>query len=113
MRRALVKGPKALILMATLFVNIGARAPVPSSPTVQQIGESIRDRFVRAARDCGAVLPFVPAVVVDPTKSIDVHYSNDDRSIHLTDWANLDADSRAAITAWAAKGTLGLAPEAM
>ena len=80
---------------------------------VQQLGESIRDRFVAAVRHCGIAPPFVPRVVVDTSSTIDVHYSSDDRSIHLTDWANLDANSRGAITAWAAQGTLGLGPEAM
>lgn len=103
---------RSLAALAAFFASVGASPPV-STPTVKQIGESIRDRFVRAARDCGATLPFVPAVVVDPTKTIDVHYSYDDRTVHFTDWANLDADSRAAITAWAAKGTLGLSPEGM
>ncbi|MCC2976659.1 hypothetical protein LK533_08215 [Sphingomonas sp. PL-96] len=95
-----------------LFPTVGARPPAPT-PSVQQLGESIRNRFVRAARDCGAALPFVPAVTVDSTKTIDVHYSNDDRTVHFTDWANLNEDSRAAITAWADKGTLGLSPEGM
>ena len=105
-------GARTLVALTALVANVGASAPL-TAPTVKQIGESIRDRFVAAARDCGATLPFVPAVVVDPTKSIDVHYSYDDRTVHFTEWANLDADSRAAITAWAAKGTFGLSPEGM
>ncbi len=85
----------------------------PSKTSVEQIGTSIRDRFVRAAKECGANLPFEPSVKVDTGSAIDVHYSQDDRAIHFTDWKNLDQDSRGAITAWAAKGTLGLGPEDM
>jgi hypothetical protein len=112
MRKPVATAARSLAALTILLTSAGAAAPV-STPTVQQIGESIRDRFVRAARRCGAALPFVPAVVVDPTPTIDVHYSNDDRSVHLTDWDNLDEDSRGAITAWAARGTFGLSPEGM
>ena len=113
MRHSLVVGSRMLIATAAAIGCIGARSPLSSMPTVQELGTSIRDRFVHAARECGATLPFIPKVVVDPSASIDVHYSSDDRSIHFTDWANLDAGSRGAITAWAAKGTFKLTPEAM
>lgn len=112
MQSSCAAGGRILAGLIALVVSGGASAP-STAPSVKQIGETIRDRFIRSARACGATLPFVPAVAVDPTRSIDVHYSFDDRTVHLTDWANLDAESRAAITAWSAKGTFGLPPEGM
>jgi len=103
-----------LAIAAASLATVPSRAAnARSEPTVLQIGESIRDRFVAEARKCGAELPFEPHVVVDPNASIDVRYSLDDRTIHFTDWNNLDQNSQGAITAWAAKGTLGLSPEDM
>jgi hypothetical protein len=113
MRSTFGAGARALAALMAFFASVGASPPVSNEPTVKQIGESIRDRFLRAVRDCGSTPPFVPAVVVDPTRSIDVHYSFDDRTVHLTDWTNLDSESRAVITAWAAKGTFGLPPQGM
>ena len=109
---SLASGAMAFFAVSSPVVDSGVAATAPRQ-SVQQMGEAITKRFVRAARACGARLPFVPGVVVDTGRTIDVHYSFDDRKVHFTDWANLDADSRAVITSWAAKGTFGLSPEGM
>ena len=96
-----------------LTAQIATAKEVPPKKSVGQIGTSIRDRFIQAANACGAKLPFEPRVTVDTGSTIDVHYSFNDRAIHFTEWKNLDQDSQGAITAWAAKGTLGLSPEGM
>jgi len=100
---------RALSAAAIAIACVGAKP----AESVQELGISIRDRFIQAAERCGLVAPFVPKVVVDPSHSIDVHYSADDRAVHLTDWQNLDEPSKGAITVWAAKGTLKLSPEGM
>lgn len=101
--------------IAMVMALTGLTNPVvaQTAVTAEEMGESIRDRFVSAVQACGIVLPATPGVVVDTSVSIDIHYSPDDRSIHLVRWADLDADSRDVIEAWAAKGTLGLSPEQM
>jgi len=88
-------------------------AVAQTAPTTQDLGNSIRDRFVAAVETCGPAFPVTPGVVLDTSTSIDIHYSPDDRSIHLVRWADLDADSRGVIEAWASKGTMGLSPEQM
>lgn len=106
------KGWRTLALVIALA---GVTNPVSAQTTVtaQDLGDSIRDRFVAAVEACGTALPFTPGVVVDTSAGIDIHYSPDDQSIHLVRWANLDTDSRGVIEAWANKGTMGLSPEQM
>ncbi|ADL01322.1 hypothetical protein [Brevundimonas subvibrioides] len=101
--------------LALVIALAGVTNPVSAQTTgpAQDVGDSIRDRFVAAVEACGTALSSTPGVVVDTSSSIDIHYSPDDRSIHLGRWADLDTDSRGVIEAWASKGTMGLSPEQM
>ena len=72
----------------------------------------IRNRFVAAIRNCGAIPSFVPNVVVrtEPTM---VSYKFGDRSIYLPRWSELPPPMQEMMAAWAAQGTMGLNPQGM
>ena len=75
-------------------------------------GEDIRDRFVAAVRACGVEPAFIPSVVVETRPSL-VSYNTEDRAVRMSRWAELDEGMQGLMTAWAAKGTLGLTPDLM
>lgn len=99
-------------LMAALstFSAVG-QAQTPIDPVEQQ-GLALRAQFVSAVKACGAQPTSIPGVVVKTDPSM-VSYRPNDRTLHLSRWAELDPSIQGMMTGWAAKSTLGLTPEQM
>lgn len=90
--------------------SVGAQT-TPLDPLASQ-GEGIRDRFIAAIRTCGAEPSFIPSVAVETRPSL-VSYNTGDRVVRMSRWSELDDGMQGLMTAWAAEGALGLAPDRM
>ena len=100
----------ALALSAGLLALSPALAVPPADP-VEAGGKALIARFQAALESCGLQPPYTPGVIVDSRPSL-VSFFLDDRSVHLSRWAEMPDFVHELLTGWAADGTLGLTPEA-
>lgn len=98
---------RAVVIGASVFATPALAQGV--DPLKMQ-AEAIIARFDTALRACGVTPPYVPGVIVDSAPSL-VSYYLDDRSVHLSRWAEMPEGIQGMLGGWAAAGTLGLTPE--
>lgn len=104
--------------LMTAIATIGMMIhPVPvlgqerGADAVESQALDIRDRFVAAIESCGVKPAFGPGIVIRTHPGI-VAYFKQDRSAHLSRWADLPPPVQRMVEAWAASGTAGLSGEA-
>lgn len=98
------------VLVAVAMAAIPLAGPVFAQTVtdpVQAEATALRDRFVAAIKACGVTPTFEPGVIVETHPGL-VAYFNDDRSAHLSRWAEVDPSFQGMVEAWGAAGPLGL-----
>lgn len=93
-----------------LALGTPAAASSQAADPLEAQTRAIIARFDTALRACGVTPPYVPGVVIDSTPSL-VSFYTDDRSVHLSRWAEMPEGIQGMLGGWAAAGTLGLTPE--
>ena len=74
-----------------LALGTPAAASSRSADPLETQTRAIIARFDTALRACGVTPPYVPGVVIDSTPSL-VSFYMDDRSVHLSRWAEMPAE---------------------
>lgn len=106
---------RAMLMAIATAVTILNPLPVLGQATgpdaVERQALDIRDRFVKAIEACGIEPAFGPGIVMKTHPGV-VAYFKQDRSAHLSRWADLPLPVQGMVEAWAASGTAGLDGEA-